>query len=365
MKAIVDNKIPFIHGLIEQLVDEVVYLPGSSISCEDVRDADILIVRTRTRCDAALLSQSKVRLVITATIGYDHLDTRWLEAAHIQWANCPGCNALSVRQYIHNALLVCAIEQAGLTDKDVAQPNLLAEAVAQFRNLHPTVGIVGVGHVGSAVAEDLEYMGFRVLRCDPPRGLPVTLTDVAEQADIISFHPNLTYSTTSVFNSPSSNSAIDYPSYHLANSDFFNRLLRHPLFINSSRGEVVDEEALLAALDKGLVNNAIIDTWEHEPHINLQLLHRCLLSTPHVAGYSADGKATATRMTLQTLCRFLDRPFDLTITPPTLPRKFSYGNVQAGALRLYDPRVDSHRLRAHPDQFEQLRGDYPLRREEE
>lgn len=350
MKAVVDSKIPFIHGLIEQLVDEVVYLSGSSICREDVRDADVLIVRTRTRCDAALLSGSAVRWVITATIGYDHLDTHWLEEAHIQWANCPGCNALSVRQYIHNALLVCSMREGGLTDEDAAQPALLAEAFAQFRLQHHTVGVVGVGHVGTAVADDLEAMGFRVLRCDPPRGLPVTLTEVAEEADIVSFHTNLTH-------------AGDYPSYHLANRDFFAQLQRHPLFINSSRGEVVDEEALLEALDKGQVSDAIIDTWEHEPHINLQLLHRCLLGTPHVAGYSADGKATATRMTLQTLCQFLHRPFDFTITPPALPVGFAYGNVTAGALRLYDPRVDSARLKAHPDQFEQLRGDYPLRRE--
>lgn len=334
MKAVVDNKIPFLRGQIEQLVDHVVYRPGTEIGPADVREADILIVRTRTRCDAALLEGSAVRLVVTATIGYDHLDTAWLEQAGIRWVNCPGCNAASVRQYVHNVLLA-------LPDGTLPAP---------LRDL--TAGVVGVGHVGSLVADDLEAMGMRVLRCDPPLGLPVTLDELAARCDLISFHTNLTRRGP-------------FPSYHLADAAFFSRLRRRPLLINTSRGEVVDNQALLRALDAGQVRAAVIDTWEHEPHIDLRLLQRCLIATPHIAGYSADGKANATRMTLEAVAHFLHRPFQPQVTPPALPPHFAYGTATEGPLRLYDPREDSLHLKAHPELFEQMRGDYPLRREQE
>jgi len=347
MKLVIDDKIPYMRGRAERLADCVVYLPGQAISREAVRDADALIVRTRTRCDAALLEGSRVRLVVSATIGYDHLDTEWLDRAGISWANCPGCNASSVRQYVHNALLVCALRLSGA---DVAGEAAEGEAWAALRRARPTVGVVGVGHVGKLVADDLERLGFRVLRCDPPLGLPATMRQLAEECDILTFHPNLT-------------TAGAHPSFHMADADFFRQLRRRPLLINASRGEVVDNEALVRALDEGQVGGAIVDTWEHEPRIHLGLLRRCLLGTPHIAGYSADGKATATRMSLQTLCRFLRRPCDMAIEPPALPEGYAYGAATCGTLRLYDPRVDSDRLKARPDLFEQLRGDYPLRRE--
>lgn len=348
MKIVIDDKIPYMRGRAERLADRVVYLPGGDISREGVRDADALIVRTRTRCDAALLEGSKVRLVVTATIGYDHLDTAWLGRAGIRWANCPGCNAASVRQYVHNALLVCALRHIHAEAADEATER---EAWAAFRRARPTAGVVGVGHVGSLVADDLERLGFRVLRCDPPLGLPATMRQLAEECDILTFHPNLTTSGP-------------HPSFHLADAAFFSQLRRRPLLLNASRGEVVDNEALVRALDAGQVGEAVVDTWEHEPRIHPGLLRRCLIATPHIAGYSADGKAAATRMSLQTLCRFLHRPFDLSVEPPALPPGYAYGTATSGPLRLYDPRVDSARLKAHPDQFEQLRGDYPLRREQ-
>lgn len=332
MKAVVDNKIPFLRGQIEQLVEQVVYLPGPDIGPDDVRDADLLVVRTRTRCDAQLLAGSSVRHIVTATIGYDHLDTAWLAEAGIQWTNCPGCNAASVRQYVHNVLL--ALPRGVLP--------------APLRRL--TAGVVGVGHVGTLVADDLEAMGMRVLRCDPPLGLPVSLDELAARCDIISFHTNLTLSGP-------------HPSFHLADEAFFGRLRRRPLLINTSRGAVVDNQALLRALDAGQLSGAVIDTWEHEPHIDLRLLRRCLIATPHIAGYSADGKANATRMTLEAVARFLGRPFRPQVEPPALPPHFAYGHATRGPLRLYDPRVDSAHLKAHPELFEQMRGDYPLRRE--
>lgn len=333
MKAVIDDKIPYIHGLAEQLVDEVCYMPGADIGPADVRDADILLVRTRTRCDKRLLEGSRVRLVVTATIGYDHLDTAWLATAGIQWTNCPGCNASSVCQYVHNALLV------------------LSAFDGRFGPAPPTVGVVGVGHVGSLVADDLQRMGLRVLCCDPPLGLPVTLQQIAAEADIITFHTPLTRDG-------------DCPTFHLADDVFFHRLERRPLLVNTSRGGVVDNVALLAALKDGRVCDAVLDVWEGEPAgLNRDLLERVAIGTPHVAGYSADGKANATRMSLQAVSRFLGIPFTLQVHPDPLPSDYSYGPVTSGPLRLYDPRVDSQRLKQRPELFEWLRGNYPLRRE--
>lgn len=354
MKAVIDNKIPFIHGAVEHIVDEAIYLPGDSIGRDDVGDADVLIVRTRTRCDRALLEGSRVKFVITATIGFDHIDTRYLSEAGIRWTNCPGCNAPSVRQYVHNVLLVLHLATRPLT-----------------------AAVVGAGHVGSLVAEDLARQGMHVLICDPPlqqsaatgltvgapffrlseavrRQMPfVPLAEVAERADLITFHTPLTNDGP-------------YPTHHLADTAFFHSLRRQPVLINTSRGAVVDNVALLHALETGQVSDAVIDTWEHEPDILPALLERAVIATPHIAGYSADGKANATRMSLRALCAFLGRPFTLRIQPPALPDGYRYGSLASeGPLRLYDPRADSMRLKAAPQLFESLRGNYPLRREHE
>ena len=327
MKAVIDDKIPYIRGLIETLVEEVIYKAGSDICATDVRDADILIVRTRTRCDRNLLSGSRVGLVVTATIGFDHIDTAYMEEAGIRWTNCPGCNASSVRQYVHNSLVATGWLRKGLT-----------------------VGVVGVGHVGTLVADDLETCGLHVLRCDPPKGEPATLEEIAAEADIITFHTPLTRTG-------------DCPTWHLADNRFFESLCRKPLIINSSRGAVVDNGALVRALDEGLVADAVIDTWEGEPALNRDLLQRAVIATPHIAGYSADGKANATRMSLEAVSDFVGRSFSLQVNPPSLPEGYTYGEEQEGCLKLYDPRVDTARLKSSPEAFEFLRGHYPLRRE--
>lgn len=338
MKAVVDDKIPFIRGKIETLVDEVVYKRGADIAPEDVRDADLLIVRTRTRCDRQLLQGSSVRFVVTATIGFDHIDTDYLCEAGIRWANCPGCNASSVEQYVHNALLLL-----GLAHKPL------------------TMGVVGVGHVGSLIAADAMSLGMNVLLCDPPRqdtgdfydGHPfVTLDEIASKADIISFHTPLI-------------KAGKYCTVHMADERFFRSLGRTPLIINTCRGDVVDNSALLEALGKGLVSDAIIDTWENEPDIDTRLLSKCIIGTPHIAGYSADGKANATRMALKAVCSFIGKDFDLDVTAPALPQGQlpTSPDPDMRALQLYNPKDDSDALKRSPSDFEHLRGNYPLRRE--
>ena len=340
MRIIVDDKIPFIRPALAILASEVRYLPGASITADDVRDADVLIVRTRTRCDRRLLQGSSVRFIATATIGYDHLDTAYLREAGITWVNAPGCNAASVGQYVRSCLLLLARDR-GL---DLT---------------HTTVGLVGVGHVGQAVCKALAPMGVRLLLNDPPRlqaegcgAVPFCpLEQLQEEADILSFHTPLVRDG-------------EWPTFHLADRAFLHRLSRRPYLINTSRGEVVDNEALEEALDEGLLRQAIIDTWEHEPDIRLSLLHKVYLGTPHIAGYSADGKANATRMVLEALCKWMGRKMDFQIQPPSLPDSFRLSDDPwERALQLYDPTRDSDDLKREPGLFERLRGEYPLRRE--
>lgn len=329
MRFIIDDKIPYIRPFAEQM-GECVYLPGSEITAADVREADCLIVRTRTRVDEALLKDSRVQLVVTATIGYDHIDTQWLEQQGIHWANCPGCNATSVAQYVEGALWPSIPDATPLVGS------------------HPRVAIVGVGHVGSAVRTMLESRGVECLLVDPFLGL----TDEPWEADVVTFHTPLT------FEGPC-------PSYHMASDDFFARLQCRPVIINAARGGVVDESALLRALDRGLVSAAVIDTWEHEPSPNPELLRRAQVATPHIAGYSAVGKANATWMSLQAVRRHFGLEVALPPSGGELLREALETMTEAPQISPlpYDPRYDTAELRRDPSRFEWLRGHYPLRLE--
>lgn len=337
MRLIADDKIPYLRGVPESLGFETVYLSGNAISAEDVRNADALMVRTRTRCDEALLRGSRVRLVVTATIGYDHIDTEYLRQAGIEWANCPGCNASSVGQYVRSSLIV--LGRLGLLD---------------LRRC--CVGIVGVGHVGREVEKACRESGCRVMLNDPPREAVgergfVSLKAIARECDVITFHTPLTRNGS-------------FPTYHLGNAEFFASLRKRPVIINASRGEVVDNRAWVRSLDLLTTRAAVVDTWENEPHIYPDLLERATIATPHIAGYSADGKANATRQSLGALCRFFGIKPDFEILPPPLPDGMKpAGSPEEQALQLYDPLRDTAALKAAPDSFENLRGNYPLRRE--
>ena len=338
MRVIVDNKIPFIREAIEHIVDEVVYAPGNAFTPELVKEADALVIRTRTHCNRALLEGSRVRFIATATIGFDHIDTEYCREAGIQWANAPGCNAPSVAQYLHSVLLLLQMKR----DKSLAGQ---------------TMGIVGVGHVGSLVAEVAGDLGMKVLLNDPPReeqegpGRYHPLQHLAEECDFISFHVPLSREG-------------GHRTFHLADEAFFRSLRRKPVFINTSRGEVADTPALLHALENGEISDAIIDVWENEPDIDRTLLQKAFIGTPHIAGYSADGKANATRMALTALCRFFGQKPDFHIAPPKPLNPVITASTETEAyLQMYDPRRDSDALKANPELFEQLRGDYPLRRE--
>lgn len=323
MKVIVDNKIPYIKEAIERIADKVVFLPGGGFTKEEVVDADALIVRTRTLCNRELLEGSRVKFIATATIGFDHIDVDYCREAGITWTNCPGCNAGSVEQYVHSVLMLLS-RKKGLDLKNA------------------TLGVVGVGHVGTRVVRMAQALGMRVLQNDPPRADKgeqgfVDLDTIARECDVITFHTPLHREGA-------------YRTFHLADEDFFFGLKRAPYVINSSRGEVVDTASLLAALAAGKVKDAIIDTWEYEPRISRELMEVALIATPHIAGYSADGKANATRMSLEALCRFFGVEADFAIMPPEGPKE-------------YDATRDSEWLKASPEKFEWFRGNYPVRRE--
>ena len=343
MKIIVDNKIPYIKGILEPFADVEYYAPAD-INREVVCDADILIIRTRTRCNRELLEGSKVRYIGTATIGYDHIDTEWCGKNGIVWTNAPGCNASSVGQYILSSLLSLQERKDFVLEGKV-------------------IGIVGVGNVGRIVADYCRMVGMEVLLNDPPRARLedstcfVSLDEVAKECDIITFH------------TPMNKSGMDC-TYHLAGADFFSRLRKRPVIINSSRGEVVDNRALYNAYQSGNVSEMILDCWENEPDVDDVLLSNVFIGTPHIAGYSADGKANATRQIVQAISRWMGISIDTSLIQPPAPvfpdidLSLCSDNILASAvLATYDPRNDTAALRAAPGTFEKLRGEYGLRRE--
>lgn len=347
MKIIIDDKIPYIRGAFED-VAEVIYLPGSKTTAEIVRDADAIVTRTRTICNEKLLAGSSVKFIATATIGYDHIDTDYCDAAGIKWTNAPGCNSKSVEQYIASTLMVLA-ETKKLQLKDLC------------------IGIVGVGNVGSKVAKICEIFGMKVLLNDPPRERAegsdkfVSLETVKNEADIISLHVPL-------------NIKGEDATFHLGDESFFSTLKKKPVLINSCRGEVIETAAVKKALKTKQLSSFVCDCWENEPDLDLELLEMTEIATPHIAGYSKDGKAKGTLMSVQAISDFFDlglnnwQPSGVEL--PTNPiieidgEGMSEQEIFSKAiLHTYDIRHDDKLLRLSPEHFEQQRGDYPKRRE--
>jgi len=347
MKIVVDDKIPYIHGAFEQ-VAEVIYLPGNKTTPEVVKDADAIITRTRTICNKQLLEGSSVKFIATATIGYDHIDTEYCESAGIKWTNAPGCNAESVNQYIASALFSWSMKN---------RTNLEGK----------TIGIVGVGQVGSRVAKTCETIGMKVLLNDPPRerversGIFTDLKTIQQEADIITFHVPL-------------NMIGKDATFHLVNIEFLNGLKKKPLLINSCRGEVFETDAVKKAFKSKIMSGLIIDCWENEPEIDIELLNMVDNGTPHIAGYSKDGKANGTKMSVQAISRFFSLGLDnwqpSGVEPPQNPvieidgnQRREYSILAEAILSTYNIETDDEALRKNPKDFEKLRGDYPVRRE--
>ncbi len=347
MKVVIDKDIPFVKGVLEKHAT-VIYLAGGAITRDDLVDTDALIIRTRTKCNRALLDGTRVKFIASATIGYDHIDTKYCEATGIHWTNAEGCNSSSVQQYITAALF-------HLTNK------------LDFELAGKTIGIVGVGNVGSKVAHVCELLGMRVLLNDPPRerregnGKFVSLRTIVEESDIVTFHVPLI---------PDG----EDKTFQLVNHGLLSGMKPGQILMNTSRGEVVDTMALKSILKARKLAASVLDVWENEPAIDLELLRLVNVATPHIAGYSADGKANGTSMSVQALSKFFklgidhwfpenvpqprDRVIELDCT--TLKRQKILCKL---VTRTYDIQADDQRLRNSPASFEQQRAEYPLRRE--
>ena len=338
MKVVIDEKIPFLREALARMGIDVFPLPGIAITKDVLDGAEALFVRTRTKCNAALLDGTGVRFIGTATIGYDHIDVDYCRDKGIVWTNAAGCNAGAVLQYVQSVIYSWA------RDNDSSLAGL-------------TLGVVGVGEIGSRVADWARSIGMRVLENDPPKvaagaqGL-VSLADIAANSDIVTFHPTLN------LNGP-------YRSYHLADESFFASLRNCKLLINASRGPVVDNRALLSALESGAVGCAAIDVWENEPDINITLLNKVYIATPHIAGYSAEGKANASSMVLDAFMRFIGYDGEIPgiqLAPPE-KKQVVASTVGDALLYIYSPLDDTSLLRNNPACFEYLRNNYRLRRE--
>ncbi len=340
MKIVADIDIPFLEGVLEPYA-EVLYKRGLEISSEDVTDADALIVRTRTKCDAALLEGSRVRLIATATIGTDHIDLKYCESRGIEVVNAAGCNAGGVMQYVFSALYGVAARKGIKIDGH-------------------TIGIVGVGNVGRKIESMAEYLGFRVLRCDPPRAEKegpegfCSLEELLVESDIVTLHVPLDKGTRG-----------------MANADFFTLMKPGAIFINAARGEIVDEDALLEACPK--LGAVIIDTWNNEPEVNEEVIDAVDIATPHIAGYSYQGKLNATASAVQAVAGYFNIPELENYYPeeefsdhePLLLdlKGKNQGEITAVFQYNYPIFTDDFRFRMEPHKFEKFRSEYQYRRE--
>jgi erythronate-4-phosphate dehydrogenase len=345
MLIVADSKIPFLNGVLEPFAD-VRYLPPDRISVDAVRDADALVIRTRTRCAAPLLDGSRVSMIATATIGTDHIDPAYCAAHGIEWTGAPGCNAASVAQHMTSALLRIALRHGmDLRGK--------------------TLGIVGCGNVGAKVAAAAAALGMNMLVNDPPRAERegnvgfVPLERIQREADFITLHVPLTHSGP-------------YRTFHLADEDFFRNLRRRPFFFNTSRGDVTDGNALKSAIITGRISGAALDVWPDEPDIDGELLSLVELATPHIAGYSTDGKANGTSMAVRAVARHFGIAPLLNFYPAEIPAPSnpdikldpcSPHPLADAVFASYDIATDDAALRAAPEDFEALRGSYRVRRE--
>ena len=347
MLVIADDKIPFLKGALEPFTD-IEYYPGDSITPDLIKHADALLVRTRTKCDRHLLEGSDVKFIATVTIGFDHVDTAYCRHRGIYWTNAPGCNSASVNQYIASALIGCARKKG-------------------FKLEDRVLGVVGVGNVGRKVVRTAEILNMRVYLNDPPRvrnesicGF-LSLESIIRECDIITFHVPLTYEGQD-------------KTFHMVNTSMLAGLNRGTILINTSRGEIVDTAALKQARTEGKVSDLVLDVWENEPEIDRELLSMTTLATPHIAGYSADGKAKGTAMAVQALSRYFNLGMDdwepEDIPAPENPEimldckdRDAESVLGDAVLATYWVDTDDIRLRTSVETFEKQRGFYPLRRE--
>lgn len=354
MKIVADSKIPYLNGVLEQVAQEVLYVPGTEITANVVRNARVLLTRTRTRCDSALLNGSKVEFIGTATIGTDHIDLDYCRSHGITVVNAPGCNAPAVAQWVHAAIL------------QWMQANKVAHPI--------TLGVVGVGHVGSIVARWAQQLGYRILLNDPPLAERYAreseIVNLESGNDLSTIHSPLSTENNSplytlhrlqrecdiiTFQTPLTKDG-KYPTWHLCDEAFLQGLMRCKLIINAARGAVCDNEALLR-----WQGDVALDCWEHEPTISKELLDKAFVATPHIAGYSRQGKMRGTTMVIEAL----NRHFGWRLPVPEVDKPLIGANDVTPQLIIdsYNPLHDTAALKVTPSLFESLRNNYPLREE--
>ncbi|MBD9295358.1 MAG: 4-phosphoerythronate dehydrogenase [Bacteroidales bacterium] len=340
LKIVADKAIPFLEGVFDPYAD-MTYLPGDKIGPEDVRDADVLMVRTRTKCNADLLEGSKVKFIATATIGTDHIDFPYCDSKGIVVRNAPGCNAGGVMEYVFSALYGLASRKSISLQGD-------------------TIGIIGVGHVGSLIERMGRALGFKILKCDPPRAEAegsfgfCDLEYLLQNSQIVTLHVPLDETTRG-----------------MANSEFFSLMQPGAFFINAARGEVVCDDALKAAIPK--LGPVIIDTWNHEPDIDLDLMDKVAIATPHIAGYSYQGKQNGTAAAVRAVAHYfgiteLYEFFPKTDLPENEAVKLDLKDLNQGEIASvlqynYPIFTDDFMLRLNPENFDKLRSEYNYRRE--
>ncbi|MFP3014625.1 MAG: 4-phosphoerythronate dehydrogenase [Arsenophonus sp.] len=349
MKILVDENMAFAKQLFQR-IGEVKEVSGREISSSHLATADALMIRSVTKVNEILLKGSKVKFVGTATAGFDHVDKKWLDQAGIAFSAAPGCNAISVVEYVFSALL------------------LLAECNC-FDLREKTVGIVGVGNVGGRLNSCLKSLGVNTLLCDPPRADSHDdieqfwpLEKLISQADILTFHTTL-------------NKYGHYSSYHLLNEELLSAMPPGRILVNTSRGEVVDNHALLKALNGGKKIDVILDVWQHEPNISLPLLSKIRIGTPHIAGYSLEGRTRGTLQIFSAFNHFLGLYHNIKLSDLLPIAKFNEinfnGELTQESLKclvhlVYDVRRDDALLRKVSKidkQFDNLRKFYPKWRE--
>jgi erythronate-4-phosphate dehydrogenase len=352
MLIVADENIPLLDAFFAGF-GEIRRVPGRSIDRATVEQADVLLVRSVTNVNRALLEGSKVRFVGTCTIGTDHLDLDYFNEAGITWSSAPGCNARGVVDYVLGSLMTLAeIEGVDLSQR--------------------TYGVVGAGEVGGRLIKVLKGLGWNVKVCDPPRQIEggdyVSLEQIIQQCDVISLHTPLTRSG-------------DDATWHLFDQQRLRQLKQGAWLINAARGPVVDNAALREVLLEREDLQAVLDVWEKEPEVDVALAELCVLATPHIAGYSLDGKQRGTAQIYQAYCAFIGQPADIQLSDLLPAAWLSEVSLHGGcdpawALAMlcrgvYDPRRDDADFRRslvgnvaeQRAAFDVLRKQYPVRRE--
>ena len=347
IRVVADDRIPFLKGVLEPYTD-VVYLPAEEINREALMQADALLVRTRTRCDEKLLTGTSVNFIATATIGYDHIDTEYCDRKGIRWVNAPGCNSSAVMQYLTAALLfISRREKSPLPGR--------------------TLGIIGVGNVGSKVEKAGKILGMKVLLNDPPRKRRegsrkfIPLDILLKESDIVTLHV------------PLIKSGMD-KTFHMINRNTLDLMKKGAWLINTSRGEVAATSGLKEIIATGKLSGVILDVWEREPKIDRRLFAGTELGTPHIAGYSFDGKANGTAMIVKAFAEHFNVPlkdwYPAGVEKPEYPEiqidckgMTAEEVIRKAVMHTYKINYDDAELRIYPRCFETCRENYPFRRE--